>query len=107
MTGDGVPPPPAPAGGLLARRRAARLQRRRDQLMSRAFCEGADARHAGRRCRPPSGLHVEVGMDLPGEWVAGWATVDRQLFREAAEAAGITAPARSTTARPSGRQQPA
>ncbi len=73
----------APARGYFARRRAARLQRRRDMMMSRAFCDGADARHAGLRCKPPAAYHVEIGLDLPGEWIAGWATVDRQLFREA------------------------
>ena len=74
---------PASARGYFARRPAARLQRRRDQMMSRAFCEGADARLAGLRCKPPAAYHVEIGLDLPGEWIAGWATVDRQLFREA------------------------
>jgi len=107
MSDETLPFLPAPARGYFARRREARLQRRRDVMMSRAFCEGAEARHAGLRCRPPASYHVGIGLDLPGEWIAGWATVDRQLFREAAEAAGRPPAQDRSSARATGRQQTA
>jgi hypothetical protein len=107
MTNESLSFLPASARGYLARRRESRLQHQREELLGRAFCEGCRARYAGLRCKPPERYHVQIGLDLPGEWIAGWATVDRQLFREGLVAARQQQAPATDAARARGRQQTA
>jgi hypothetical protein len=58
--------------------------RRAEAKLRSVFEEGYRARALGLPCVPPAGHRIELGFDLQGEWIAGWAKAEREL----AEGAG-------------------
>jgi hypothetical protein len=66
------------------RRRERRQQEHKDLVLRRVYLEGIEARRNGQPCAAPAGYEVEIGFDLVGEWIAGWAQADRELGEDGA-----------------------